>query len=168
MLSTEAIISTEFTIWRVVINIRASKNISGLVKVSVTSPAGLMKFFLNVEPCIGLQTVEIECIVPHFLTQKGPPLSYYWGWTSDTTKKVFFQAFVKTILVVSCKWVTDCWALFIFNLDIYACCTKKCPEILLNIFMAGTFLEKVEILFLKIKTHSSPSNNFVTLCLIPK
>ena len=36
---------------RVVINIRASKNISGLVKVSVTSPAGLIKFFLNVEPC---------------------------------------------------------------------------------------------------------------------
>ena len=36
---------------RVVINIRANKNISGLVKVSVTSPAGLMKFFLNVEPC---------------------------------------------------------------------------------------------------------------------
>ena len=35
---------------RVVINIRASKNNSGLVKVSVTSPAGLMKFFLNVEP----------------------------------------------------------------------------------------------------------------------
>ena len=38
---------------RVVINIRASKNISGLVKVWVTSPAGLMKFFLNVEPCKG-------------------------------------------------------------------------------------------------------------------
>ena len=37
---------------RVVINIRASKNISGLVKVSLTSPAGLMKFFLNVEPWI--------------------------------------------------------------------------------------------------------------------
>ena len=36
---------------RVVINIRASKNISGLVKVSVTSPAGLMKFFLSVELC---------------------------------------------------------------------------------------------------------------------
>ena len=35
---------------RVVINIRASKIISGLVKVSVTSPAGLMTFFLNVEP----------------------------------------------------------------------------------------------------------------------
>ena len=35
---------------RVVINIRASKNISRLVKFSVTSPAGLMKFFLNVEP----------------------------------------------------------------------------------------------------------------------
>ena len=35
---------------RVVINIRASKNISGLVQFSVTSPAGLMKFFLNVEP----------------------------------------------------------------------------------------------------------------------
>ena len=30
---------------RVVINIRASKNISGLVKIPVTSPAGLMKFF---------------------------------------------------------------------------------------------------------------------------
>ena len=30
---------------RVVINIRVSKNISGLVKVLVTSPAGLMKFF---------------------------------------------------------------------------------------------------------------------------
>ena len=38
---------------RVVINIRATKNISGLVKVSVTSPAGVMKFFLNVEPCGG-------------------------------------------------------------------------------------------------------------------
>ena len=36
---------------KVVINIRDSKNISGLVKVSVTSPAGLIKFFLNVEPC---------------------------------------------------------------------------------------------------------------------
>ena len=36
---------------RFVINIRASKNILGLVKVTVTSPAGLMKFFLNVEPC---------------------------------------------------------------------------------------------------------------------
>ena len=36
---------------RVVINIRASKNISGLVKDSVTSPPGLMKIFLNVEPC---------------------------------------------------------------------------------------------------------------------
>ena len=35
---------------RVVIDIRASKNISGLVKVPVTSPAGLMKCFLNVEP----------------------------------------------------------------------------------------------------------------------
>ena len=34
-----------------VINIRASKNISGLVKVTVTSPAGLVQFFLNVEPC---------------------------------------------------------------------------------------------------------------------
>ena len=31
-----------------VINIRASKNISGLVEVTVTSPAELMKFFLNV------------------------------------------------------------------------------------------------------------------------
>ena len=36
---------------RVVIDIRASKNILGLVKFSVTSPAGLMNFFLNVESC---------------------------------------------------------------------------------------------------------------------
>ena len=35
----------------IVINIRASKNISGLV----TSPAGLMKFFLNVEPSPAFQ-----------------------------------------------------------------------------------------------------------------
>ena len=33
-----------------IINNRASKNISGLVNVTVTSPAGLVKFFLNVEP----------------------------------------------------------------------------------------------------------------------
>ena len=39
---------------RVVINIRASKNISGLAKIPVTSPAGLMKFFLNVEPCMNI------------------------------------------------------------------------------------------------------------------
>ena len=51
MLSTEAMISTGHYLKRVVINIRASNNISGLVKVLVTSPAGLMKFFLNVEPC---------------------------------------------------------------------------------------------------------------------
>ena len=47
---------------RVVINIRASKNISGLVKVSVTSPAGLMKFFLNVEPWGGSQYTHILII----------------------------------------------------------------------------------------------------------
>ena len=52
MLSTEADIKRGHYLKRVVINIRASKNISGLVKFSVTSPAGLMKFFLNVEPCI--------------------------------------------------------------------------------------------------------------------
>ena len=52
MLSTEARISRGHCLRRVVINIRASKNISGLVKVSITSPAGLMKFFLNVEPCV--------------------------------------------------------------------------------------------------------------------
>ena len=51
MLSTEAMISKRgHYLKRVVINIRASKNISGLVKFLVTSPAGLMKFFLNVEP----------------------------------------------------------------------------------------------------------------------
>ena len=47
---------------RVVINIRASKNISGLVKVSVTSSAGLMNFFLNVEPCIFW---EMKCLEAH-------------------------------------------------------------------------------------------------------
>ena len=51
---------------RVVIDIRASKDISGLVKVTVTSPAGLMKFFLNVEPCatllfvVGMETWAIS------------------------------------------------------------------------------------------------------------
>ena len=52
MLSTEAIISKEVDHYlkRVGIDIRASRNISGLVKVSVTSPAGHMKFLLNVEP----------------------------------------------------------------------------------------------------------------------
>ena len=34
----------------VFISIRASIHISGLVKVTVASPAGLVKFFLNVEP----------------------------------------------------------------------------------------------------------------------
>ena len=38
-----------------VINIRASKNISGLLKVTVASPAVLMNFFLNVEPCMHIQ-----------------------------------------------------------------------------------------------------------------
>ena len=38
-------------------NFRASKNISGLVKVMVTSPAGLVKFFLNVEPCVVFDTM---------------------------------------------------------------------------------------------------------------
>ena len=52
MLSTEALISTEVDHYlkRVVINIRASKSISGLVKVSVTSPAGIMSFFLMLSP----------------------------------------------------------------------------------------------------------------------
>ena len=54
MLSTELgyDINRGLFLKRVVINIRASINISGLVKVSVTSPAGLIKFFLNVEPCL--------------------------------------------------------------------------------------------------------------------
>ena len=51
MLSKEAMLSTKITIFEKNCQIRASKNISGLVKVTVTSPAGLMKFFLNVEPC---------------------------------------------------------------------------------------------------------------------
>ena len=33
------------------INFRSSKNVSGLVKVTVTSPTGFMKFFVTVEPC---------------------------------------------------------------------------------------------------------------------
>ena len=56
---TEAMISTGHYLKRVVINIRASNNISGLVKVSVTSPAGLIKFFLNVELCIFLSILYI-------------------------------------------------------------------------------------------------------------
>ena len=44
---------------RVVINIRTSKSSSGLVKIPVTSHAGLVKFFLIVEPCKALMTVPI-------------------------------------------------------------------------------------------------------------
>ena len=47
MLSTEAMISTGHYLKRVVINFRASKKNSGLVKVSLTSPAGLIKFILK-------------------------------------------------------------------------------------------------------------------------
>ena len=50
MLSKEAMLSTKITIFEKDCQIRASKNISGLVKVTVTSPVGLMKCFLNVEP----------------------------------------------------------------------------------------------------------------------
>ena len=50
MLSKEAMLSTKITIFERNCQIRASKNISGLVKVTVTSPVGLMKCFLNVEP----------------------------------------------------------------------------------------------------------------------
>ena len=50
MLSKEAMLSTKITIFEKNCQIRASKNISGLVKVTVTSPVGLMKCFLNVEP----------------------------------------------------------------------------------------------------------------------
>ena len=60
ILSTEAMITTGHYLKRVVINIRASKNISGLVKVSVTSPAGLIKFFLNVEPWIDSPAVRLN------------------------------------------------------------------------------------------------------------
>ena len=63
MLSTEAMISTGHYLKRVVINIRASNNISGLVQVSVTSPAGLIKFFLNVEPCT--TSINLKC---HLMT----------------------------------------------------------------------------------------------------
>ena len=53
---------------RVVRNIRASKNISGLVKVSVTSPAGLIKFFLNVEPWIRyLNTSYLDYAHPNYI-----------------------------------------------------------------------------------------------------
>ena len=60
---------------RVVINIRASKNISGLVKVLVTSLAGLIKFFLNVEPCAlkGLcQDFKYACPKQQFILQACP------------------------------------------------------------------------------------------------
>ena len=59
MLSTEAMISTEVTIWKELSLISGlTKNISGQVKASLTSPAGLMKFFLNVEPCPGKNNVK--------------------------------------------------------------------------------------------------------------
>ena len=45
---------------------RASKNISGLIKVSVTSPAGLRKFFLNVEPCMVTWISENTALVKQY------------------------------------------------------------------------------------------------------
>ena len=51
MVSKEAMLSTKITIFEKDCQIRASKNISGQVKVTVTSPVGLMKCFLNVELC---------------------------------------------------------------------------------------------------------------------
>ena len=50
MLSKESMLSTKITILEKKCQIRASKYISGLAKVTVTSPVGLMKCFLNVEP----------------------------------------------------------------------------------------------------------------------
>ena len=55
MLSTEAMITTGHYLKRVVINIRVRKNISGLVNVSVTSPAGLSSFFLMLSPAVLVQ-----------------------------------------------------------------------------------------------------------------
>ena len=52
IVSKEAMLSTKITIFEKNCQIRASKNISGLVKITVTSPVGLMKCFLNVELCI--------------------------------------------------------------------------------------------------------------------
>ena len=73
---------------RVVINIRASKNISGLVKVSVTSPAGLMNFFLNVEPCyltclrngesMEYSGVKQHCLYDLCIRRMGVWLAYIW------------------------------------------------------------------------------------------
>ena len=64
MLSKEAMLSTKITISEINCQIRASRSILGLVKVTVTSPVGLMKCFLNVEPCvIGLFIrCSIQCV----------------------------------------------------------------------------------------------------------
>ena len=56
-------ISTEVTISKVFINTRASKNISGLVKVSVTSPSGLMIIFLMLSPEVIF--VNMHCTFHH-------------------------------------------------------------------------------------------------------
>ena len=59
-----------------IINIRASKNISGLVNVTVTSPAGLLIFFLNVEPCSKKTMIILDNFSKfQFYRNK---LSFYW------------------------------------------------------------------------------------------
>ena len=66
-------INTGHYLKRVVINIRASKNISGLVKISVTSPAGLIKF-LEVGRSI---SVDLLCLVSFI------PIGFAMGnWSS--------------------------------------------------------------------------------------
>ena len=65
---------------RFVINIRASKNISGLVKVTVTSPAGLMKFFLMLSPVseiklLALPPLDIKSMTIYLLLSILPMLT---------------------------------------------------------------------------------------------
>ena len=66
--------------------IRARNIVSGLVKVTVTSPAGLMKFFLNVEPCrqssfkalsLKFETKSCWCIRPKLQLISSPNIDTY-------------------------------------------------------------------------------------------
>ena len=91
---------------RVFINIRASKNISVLVNVSVTSPAGLMKFFLNVEPCTRklkfLRTIQtLSCWYPLESSRQVLSDEYPFARFSVIFQLLFFHRFALAKLVTS-------------------------------------------------------------------
>ena len=121
---------------RVVINIRASKNNSGLVKVSVTSPAGLMKFFLNVEPwCCILYIADASgrSIALIFHMQHSHTISLTNSCLNNSLKE---QCCLKYLIIQSSS--------FVHHVGCILCSTDACfrTYILDSIFLHATFSKK--------------------------